>query len=92
MHRNYIKHRTVKSDNFLDWEHAYFDHLLNMFDIFDNRLQSHESYDYIDWDNPKTFRNFCKMIYLNSSGHITDNLDSLKNESLYQNYISNLNE
>jgi hypothetical protein len=91
MNSNYIPHKTVKYDNFLEWEHSYFDHLLNMFDIFDNRLQSHQSYDYIDWDNPQTFRNFCNMIYMSSSGNITHNLDTLKNELMYQDYISKLN-
>lgn len=80
--RNYIPHKT--SSDFYDWESKYFDHLLNMFTIFERMLSKNRN---IDWNNPITFRKFCRMIYNSSSGHISEHLQE-KNELLYKQYIS----
>ena len=56
--------RQVQYNNYIGWKEAYLNHLINMFNITMNIIDT-------DDKNSNNFENFCKMIYYCSSKYIT---------------------
>jgi hypothetical protein len=79
--RNYIPHKRPRYSNYNIWKQCYYEHLLQLYNIFISSVNSRYDND-VKWNDENNFEEFCKFIYKCSSKYITPCLK----DDLYQLY------
>ena len=80
---NYIPHRNPNYNNRDEWSYAYDSHLYTMYRIVRRMIENMYPKVSIDWNDPKYYRAFNKLIYNCSSRYITPYIEEIEDDVIY---------
>lgn len=78
--RNYIPHRPKKHINRYEWQNAYINELIIMYNLTESIITKNYPKVKIVWESNKLFNEFSSLIYHCSSKHISEYLFEFKDK------------